>query len=167
MIRFSQIVTQVNAAIFHAAKWLVYVMLIFMLIEVVFRYALGRPTGWAPELAVLLFGPYFLLAGAHLLHLGGHVSVDLLSAGAQGRTKRTIHVVGCVMAIIFSIILTWFAIPLAWDSYLTGETSYTIWAPQLWPVKASLPIAAILLCLQAIADIINPPFAANEPEVAR
>ena len=49
-----------------------------MLYEVVSRYVFNAPTVWGMELAVLLFGPYFLLGGPYLLHLRGHVALDLM-----------------------------------------------------------------------------------------
>ena len=62
-----------------------------MLYEVVMRYLFNAPTVWGMELAVLLFGPYFLLGGPYLLHLKGHVALDLarqrLSAAWQRRLE--------------------------------------------------------------------------------
>src|SRR3546814_8746720 len=49
-----------------------------MLYEVTSRYLFGAPTVWGMELATMLFGPYFLLGGPYLLHLRGHVNLDLV-----------------------------------------------------------------------------------------
>ena len=54
-------VTRLNRAIFYLTVWLMAIVVPVMLYEVVRRYVFNDPTVWAMELAVLLFGPYFLL----------------------------------------------------------------------------------------------------------
>jgi TRAP-type mannitol/chloroaromatic compound transport system permease small subunit len=67
-------VTRVNQWIFMVTVWLMAVVVPVMLYEVIARYFFNAPTVWGMELAVLLFGPYFLLGGPYLLHLKGHVT---------------------------------------------------------------------------------------------
>ena len=154
MLSFARAVTACNAFLFAAAKWLIYVIAALMIFEIVSRYSLSSPTSWAPELAALIFGPFFLLGGPYLLHKGGHVSVDLLSGKAHGGLKKILAVIGLLLAMIFGVVLLWFALPLVLQSFEYGETSYSSWNPVLWPSKAFLPLAAFLLVLQALAEII-------------
>ena len=156
-------VTTASRAAFGVAKWGVWAIAALMLYEVVSRYAAASPTSWAPELATLIFGPYFLLGGPWLLRTGGHVAVDLLSARATGRPARVLALVGALLALAFGVILAWFALPLAWQSYQYGETSYSAWRPILWPSKAVLPLAALLLVAQSLAEIA---FLAVDPQEA-
>lgn len=154
MLYLSRAITAVNRGLFSFSKWLVYAIVLLMLWEVLSRYLMASPTSWAPELATLIFGPFFLLGGPYLLHTGGHVAVDLLSAKATGRAAKVLALVGLVLAAAFGAILLWFALPLAWQSYSYGETSYSAWNPSIWPAKVFLPLAALLLVLQALADAI-------------
>lgn len=154
MLAAAAAVTALNRTLFRVVKWLVFVIVVLMLWEVVSRYAFNAPTGWGPELATLLFGPYFLLGGPWLLHVGGHVAVDILSAKAGPRTGTVLAAIAAVMALVFGAILTWFALPLAWQSWSYGETSFSAWNPVIWPAKAMLPLATILLSLQAAADLV-------------
>ena len=80
MLRAAQAITTVNRWTFEATKWLVYVIAALMLFEVISRYSFSAPTSWGPELATLLFGPFFLMGGPYLLHTGGHVAAGALSA---------------------------------------------------------------------------------------
>lgn len=155
MLTLSRGVTAVNRALFSAAKWLVYAIVLLMLWEVLSRYALAAPTSWAPELATLVYGPFFLLGGPYLLHIGGHVAVDIVSAKATGGAARALRLVGLVLAAAFGAILLWFSAPLVWQSFSYGETSYSAWNPVVWPAKAFLPLAAALLLLQALADMVT------------
>jgi TRAP-type mannitol/chloroaromatic compound transport system permease small subunit len=148
-------ITEVNRLLFWAAKWLIYVIALLMLWEVLSRYLFDAPTSWAPELATLIFGPFFLLGGPYLLHLGGHVAVDIVSEKATGRLATVLKAIGLLLAAIFGLILLWFSVPLAFQSFTYGETSYSAWNPVIWPAKAFLPLAAGLLVLQALADAIS------------
>ena len=147
-------ITAASRAAFGVAKWGVWAIAALMLHEVVSRYAAAAPTSWAPELATLIFGPYFLLGGPYLLHLGGHVAVDIVSGRATGVAARALEVAAALLALVFGGILVWFAAPLAWQSFEYGETSYSAWRPILWPSKAVLPLAAALLMAQALAEVV-------------
>lgn len=155
MLILSRSVTALNRALFAAAKWLVYAIVLLMLWEVLSRYLLAAPTSWAPELATLIFGPFFLLGGPYLLHIGGHVAVDILSDKATGLAALVLRLVGLVLAAAFGAILLWFSAPLVWQSISYGETSYSAWNPVVWPAKAFLPLASLLLLLQALADAVT------------
>ena len=154
MQTLAKFITSVNRVSFTVAKWLVFAIAGLMLYEVIARYTLESPTSWAPELATLLFGPFFLFGGPYLLHIGGHVAVDILSSRATGHMLRILKIVGALMALVFGAILLWFSLPLAIQSYQYAETSYSGWNPVIWPMKAALPVAALLLALQALAEII-------------
>ncbi|WP_375698406.1 TRAP transporter small permease subunit [Pseudophaeobacter sp. TrK17] len=163
MITLSRRITALNRGLFACAKWLIYAIVLLMLWEVLSRYVLSSPTSWAPELATLIFGPFFLLGGPYLLHLGGHVAVDVASAKATGRLAVGLKLVGLVLAAVFGAILLWFSVPLVMQSFSYGETSYSAWNPIIWPAKAFLPLSAVLLMLQALAEAIDVLF---EPEAA-
>ncbi|MBL3585072.1 TRAP transporter small permease subunit [Rhodovulum sulfidophilum] len=152
MTTLARYITALNRGLFGLAKWLVYAIVALMLWEVVQRYFLSHPTSWAPELATLVFGPFFLLGGPYMLHTGGHVAVDILSSRASGGMARALHLAGLALAAAFGLILLWFSLPLVLQSISYGETSYSAWNPVVWPAKAFLPLAAGLLVLQALAD---------------
>lgn len=154
MFRAAQAITTVSRWTFEGTKWLVYVIAALMLFEVISRYSFRAPTSWGPELATLLFGPFFLLGGPYLLHTGGHVAVDILSASAKGRVHVVLAVVAALLALIFGLILLRFSLPLAWQAFEYGETSYSAWNPVIWPTKVVLPLAALLLVLQSLAEVV-------------
>lgn len=123
--------------------------------EVLMRYAFGSATGWAVELCTLLLGPYFLLCGPYLLHIGGHVSVDILHARLAPRWARLVDCLTTPIIVLFAVTLLDIALPLAVTSFQQGETSFSSWNPPVWPVKAVLPVALGLLALQALAEFLR------------
>lgn len=154
MLYAAQLVTRVNKFLFDSVKWVIFLIAALMLFEVISRYTFTAPTSWAPELATLLFGPFFLFGGPYLLHIGGHVAVDIISAKAEGRTKLFLSALSMLLALVFGAILLRFSLPLAVSAFEYGETSYSGWNPVIWPTKTALPVAALLLILQALAELI-------------
>lgn len=118
-------ITAINRAAFYIAISLVYLIVPVMLIDVVARYAFNAPTVWGMELATLLFGPYFLLAGPYVLHLKGHVAMDILRQRLKLQADRMVELVNLPIIIAFCAILLWFSVPAAVDSFNYGETSFS------------------------------------------
>lgn len=154
-------ITKLNRWIFLSVVWLMAIVVPVLLFEIVSRYVFHAPTTWGLELAIMLFGPYFLLGGPYLLHLKGHVTLDLLKQRFSAAAQRRIDLVNFPMIIIFCGILLYYSAPSAWSSWSFRETSFTAWNPPIWPVKACVPIALVLMLLQAIAEFIGLLF--NEP----
>ncbi|MBL1240937.1 MAG: TRAP transporter small permease subunit [OCS116 cluster bacterium] len=154
MLNIANAITTTNKHTYGLVKWIVFIIAGLMVVEVISRYSLTAPTSWAPELATLLFGPFFLLGGPYLLHMGGHVAVDLVSSRATGKLKMTLEIVAISLAMVFGGILLWFSVPLVMSSFNYAETSYSAWNPIIWPSKAALPFASLLLLLQGFAELV-------------
>jgi TRAP-type mannitol/chloroaromatic compound transport system permease small subunit len=148
-------ITAINRAAFYIAILLVYLIVPVMLIDVVARYAFNAPTVWGMELATLLFGPYFLLAGPYVLHLKGHVAMDILRQRLRVQADRMVELVNLPIIVAFCAILLWFSVPAAVDSFNYGETSFSAWNPPIWWTKAAVPIALLLMLLQALAEFLR------------
>lgn len=152
---YIQAVTAVNRALFRGAAALLAVIVPVMLYEVISRYFFNAPTVWGMELATLLFGPYFLLGGPYLLHLGGHVGLDLVHRSLPPLWRRCADVFGHVVIIAFCVILLYFAWPLAYQAWGFRETSFSAWNPPVWPVKFAIPVAVALLAAQSLAELLR------------
>ena len=153
-------ITWINLQAFRLAALTVFAIVPAMLIDVVMRYGFNRPTVWAMELATLLFGPYFLLAGPYVLHLKGHVAMDLLRKHLSLRGDRLMELVNLPMVVAFCGILLWFSVPAAIDSWNYGETSFSAWNPPIWWTKAAVPICLGLMLAQAVAEFLRTFFSA-------
>lgn len=148
-------ITKINRAAFYIAISLVYLIVPVMLIDVVARYAFNAPTVWGMELATLLFGPYFLLAGPYVLHLKGHVAMDILRQRLKLQADRLVELVNLPIIVAFCAILLWFSVPAAIDSFNYGETSFSAWNPPIWWTKAAVPVSLLLMLLQALAEFLR------------
>jgi TRAP-type mannitol/chloroaromatic compound transport system permease small subunit len=148
-------VTAINRAAFYLAILLVYLIVPVMLIDVVARYGFNAPTVWGMELATLLFGPYFLLAGPYVLHFKGHVAMDILRQRLDLRADRAVELVNLPIIIAFCAILLWFSLPAAVDSWNYRETSFSAWNPPIWWTKAAVPLSLVLMLLQGLAEFLR------------
>jgi TRAP-type mannitol/chloroaromatic compound transport system permease small subunit len=152
---FAAAVTAVNKAAFALAVMLIFIIVPIMLIEVMMRYLFNMPTVWGMELATLLFGPYFLLGGPYVLHLRGHVSMDLLYQRLSARARRVVNLVNLPIIMAFCVILLWYTVPVTVDSFMYRETSFSAWNPPIWWTKAAVPISLFLLLAQALAEFLT------------
>lgn len=148
-------ITALNRWLFNVTVLLMAVVVPVMLYEVVARYAFNAPTTWGAELAVLLFGPYFLLGGPYLLHLKGHVSLDLIRHRLSDAWMRRLDLVNYPVIIVFCAILLYYSVPAAWSAWSYRETSFSAWNPPIWPAKIAVPLALALMLLQAFAEWIH------------
>lgn len=149
---YARTVTGINRAFFRLAGLAMLVIVPLMLWAVIRRYLFNAPSPWAMELALMIFGPYFLLGGPYLLHTRGHVNMDLIERSARPRTRRMFQLLNYPIIIAFCFILLIYAVPFAIDSFEYRETSFSTWNPQIWPIKLAIPVALSLMGLQAIAE---------------
>ncbi len=146
-------VTAVNKFLFIIAAALMAIVVPVMMFEVISRYAFHAPTVWGMELAVLLFGPYFLLGGPYVLHLGGHVNMDLFRSRMSPRTGRAVDIFNQLVILFFCAVLLYYAVPLAMQAMAYRETTFSAWNPPLWPYKLAVPASLLLLGLQSLAEL--------------
>ncbi len=146
------IVTGLNRAFFALAAALIFAVVPILLFEVISRYAFDAPTVWAMEASTLIFGPHFMLAGPYLLHLKGHVAVDIFSDKLTGRPKAVADILSFLIIATFAGVFAWVSWPLAVNAYSLGETSFSAWNPPVWWLKFVVPLAFAMLCAQALVE---------------
>jgi len=134
--------------------WLSWFLMAIIVWEVLIRNFLNRPTIWAHELSVMLFGALTILSGGYTLKEKGHVNMDLLYTSLSDRWKTIMDIIAFPFLLVFAVVLMWLGWGFAMDSFNTNEVSITPWAPLVWPVKFLIPLGALLLLLQGIAKLI-------------
>lgn len=124
--------------------------------EVVARYVFDRPTIWNWELCTMLYAVLFLLGGPWVLQQKKHISTDIVYVRFSPKVQAYIDIVTylCFFSVFVAVML-WQGTIMAWDSIRIQETSYTLWAPPIYPLKTLMVFAFVLLTLQGIAKIIR------------
>jgi TRAP-type mannitol/chloroaromatic compound transport system permease small subunit len=124
--------------------------------EVIYRYAFDKPTIWSWELCTMLFAALFLFGGAWVLQENKHIATDIIYVRFSPKVQAYIDLVTyfCFFCVFVSVML-WQGSIMALDSIKIQETSYTLWAPPIYPSKTMMVFAFALLTLQGIAKIIR------------
>ncbi len=148
MQKLARGITRLNRWIGKWASLAVLILFAFLLADVVMRYLVGQPTIWTAELATLIFGVYAIIGGGYLLAERGHVNVDIFYGSFPRKRKALIDLLTFPLFLLFVGILLWQGYDIAHESIVDKEQSNSVWKPYLWPTKAMIPIAAILLLLQ-------------------
>lgn len=153
--RYCRSVTAVNRTVMTGASALVLVMVPAMCFGVASRYFFGVPVVWSVELPTLLLGPYFMLAGPYVLHMGGHVNVDILSVHLPRRAAAVLDCLTIPLIIVFALVMLDRSWPLAVNAWRLGETSYSAWNPPIWWTKFFLPVGLTLMAAQALVEFLR------------
>jgi TRAP-type C4-dicarboxylate transport system permease small subunit len=155
MKAFCALVTGLNRILFVIAAAIIFAVVPMLLYEVVARYAFDAPTVWAMEASTLVFGPHFMLAGPYLLHMHGHVSVDILSERVKGTPRKALQIFSFTVVAIFAAVFAKVSWPLAVNAYELGETSFSAWNPPIWWMKFVVPFAFAMLFAQALVEVVS------------
>lgn len=155
-IKTSKIIDKIVAAIGKSASYLSLAVMVVILIEVVMRRFLKSPTLWSYEVACFLFGAYIMLIIPYGIQLGVNVSVDVLYARLNKRTRDILNLITfAVFFVSFVAVFTQAGYKYAIRSFTTLERSWSTWAPLLWPVKMTIPACGTLCCLQGVSELIK------------
>ncbi len=152
---FIQFVDTMNEWIAKIASFFIYPMMLVLVYEVVMRYYFTRPTIWAHETSCMLYGAHFILGGAYALQKGAFVNVEVVYARFSKRTKAIIDLFTWSMFYIFVGVLLWKSAPWAWESFKINEFSDSTWGPYVWPIKLTVPFAAVTMLLQGMTKTLK------------
>ena len=155
MKRFLKVIDRISEQSGKAVSFLIVFLVFVILYEISARYLFNSPTIWAHEIAQMIYGAYVILLGAYVLQRGGHVNVDILYHRFHPRTRAIIDLFTWLLFFYFCGLLLLKGGEMAWDSLKILEYSQTIWGPPIYPVKLTIPIGALFLLLQAIAQFLR------------
>lgn len=123
--------------------------------EVVSRTFFNVATTWANETTIYLSAMAYLIGGGYALKHRRHVRIDVVYQLFSAQVKRRLDVFAFVFFVGYIGALVWVGADMAWTSFQQSEGTGTPWNPRIWPVKLAIPLAALLLLLQGIADLVR------------
>lgn len=122
---------------------------------VLIRY-LGYSTFWEIEASIYLMVAATFLGSPYTLKTKGHVSVDLLAAVLPAQAQRTLHVVLALLGMAICAYLAVVGWRITWEAFESGERTYSLWRPYVWPLHLMLPVGMALTVLQYLALLASP-----------
>jgi TRAP-type mannitol/chloroaromatic compound transport system permease small subunit len=153
------------AAIGRAATWCCLYAVLAEFAVVVMRYALGMGSIRLQESVLYAHAALFMLAAAWTLQVGGHVRVDVFYAQASPRRRAVIDLIGAIVFLFpFAIAVAVLSLPYVERSWAILEGSReTSGLPYVYLLKALIPLFALLLGLQGVAQAIRAALVLTEP----
>lgn len=122
---------------------------------VIMRYLVHDPIVWGGQVLLLLLIPVLLLSGGYVLLVKGHVRLDALYGRWSPRGQAIADVATFIMFLLFTTMLAWATIEMAWESVKTMETSWYIFKGPVYPKKIALALAVVLLLLQGTVQFVR------------
>jgi TRAP-type mannitol/chloroaromatic compound transport system permease small subunit len=147
---------RLSMAVGKAFAWLIVVLMLLVVAEVFKRYALNAPTAWIFDASNMIYGTLFMMGGAYTLCQDGHVRGDFFYGSAKPRTQATLDLALYVLFFIPGVIaLTWAGWTYAADSWAIREQTFNADPLPLYPFKAVIPLAGLIVLLQGLAEILR------------
>jgi TRAP-type mannitol/chloroaromatic compound transport system permease small subunit len=137
--------------------WLVLAMAVVTAVIVIFRYGFNLGSIMAQEAVIYMHGCLFMLAAAYTLKQDEHVRVDIFYRNFSTRGAAWVNSLG---AVVFLMPLCAFIFITSWD-YVTESWAIREASPEaggipaVFLLKSLIPLMALNLSLQALAEILR------------
>ncbi|HXQ83389.1 MAG TPA: TRAP transporter small permease subunit [Xanthobacteraceae bacterium] len=163
--RIADAIDRVTAAIGRAAAGCCLFIVLAEFAVVVMRYALGLGSIRMQESVLYAHAAVFMLAAAWTLQIDGHVRVDIFYAQAKPRTRAIVNLLGAIIFLApFAAVLAMLSVPYVARSWTILERSReTSGLPFVYLLKTLIPLFALLLGLQGVAQAIRAVLMLSEP----
>jgi TRAP-type mannitol/chloroaromatic compound transport system permease small subunit len=160
------IIDRMTAAIGRAAAWCCLFVVLAEFAVVVMRYALGIGSIRLQESVLYAHAALFMLAAAWTLQAGGHVRVDIFYAQAKPRTRAFVDLFGAIVFLApFVVALMVLSLPYVERSWSVLEGSREASGlPFVYLLKTLIPVFAVLVGLQGIAQAIRAALVLSTPK---
>lgn len=153
---FIRAIDQINEIVGRIVSVVAIIFAAIIIYDVFMRYVLNAPTRWAFDVTKQMFGFYFVMLGGYALRHQAHVRVDLLTANLKPIPSRIVDGLGYLVFFFpFAWVFTTRSFDFAMKSYAQGETTYGSVQLPVYPLKIAMAVAAGLLLLQGIAELLK------------
>lgn len=119
------------------------------------KRAFGGSAWWEIEAGVYLLVTATFLGSPYTLKTQGHVGIDLLPLMLKGAAGRILRLTVAFAGLLTCLFLAWKGFGFAYDAWAIGERADSMWAPPLWPVKATMVIGMAGTAIVYVAQILE------------
>lgn len=156
MKKFIAGVEALNNFVGKLCGYSILLMMLLVVYEVFTRRVLNAPTVWTFETITMTYGFHFMMVMAYTLLHKSIVSVDLLHNKLSLKNRARLDLI--TYAVFFfpfvgGVFL--YGLPYAADSWKSLETSWSVFAPPIYPFKTVISVAFGFLLLQGMAEFFK------------
>ncbi|MGC9325785.1 MAG: TRAP transporter small permease subunit [Desulfomonilia bacterium] len=135
--------------------WLLIPLVCITAWEVFMRYVMQKPTIWAWDLNIMIFGAITFLGGGYALLTKGHVTVDVFTMSMAPKKRALLDIITSVVFFFGISTLMIKGYQMFLMSWKVKEKFPTIWAPPYYPMKFLVPLGCFLLLLQGVSELLK------------
>ena len=144
-------IDRINTIIGRTVGWAILVAVLVSAGNAIVRKVMNTSSNAWLELQWYLFGVAFLGAAAYTLLENEHIRIDIVYGRWSRRTQHWIDLIGHLLFLMpFTTLMIWMLWPWVRKSYRIGEISMNAGGLILWPAKALILAAFILLPLAQV-----------------
>jgi TRAP-type C4-dicarboxylate transport system permease small subunit len=144
-------VQRINLWVCYLGMLLILPLMLLTSADVIGRAAWARPIPGIVELSSYMLDVFILLGLAYTQQVKGHVRVSMLTSRLPQRAQQSLEIVVTLLSLFIMVLL-------AWQGWIVGidETAVSdmLRIPQR-PFKLLVGVAAILLCLELVVDLMS------------
>lgn len=149
--------------LFHCIDWinervgklcfpLILLLSLIVLYEIIMR-SFFHPTLWTYETTQYIFIICSLLPAGLLQKENQHIDVDIITSHLSQKTRVILKIALFPFFLLYIGAMAYFGFDIFFESARILETSGSAWDPYIFPVKFMVPMGALLLLLQGIANL--------------
>ena len=151
---FDRAVAMISAAAAGVAAAILLVIFLIIQMEVVLRFVFDAPTSWSHEVSTFAICWVGFLAAGHILRLGRHLEVDVLTSRISRKSRRIVGTVTDTMACIFCVYACYLGVKFVDIAFMMQATSASEIDTPLWIPYLATPIGFGIFALEFLARIL-------------
>ena len=138
-------------------SWLTMILVLAVSYEVIARYVFNAPTIWVFDVTYMTYGSLFMLGAAYALHKGAHIRTDFFWDQFSTRKKGVIDTISYLLFFFpgLTLILVISGHEALYSWQINETSDQTAWRPILYPFKAVVPLACMLLLVQGVSELLK------------
>ncbi|MCG7495701.1 TRAP transporter small permease subunit [Vibrio sp. Of7-15] len=157
LIYIERLINRISDFLGWLSATLFLLLLVNVVYDVVMRYVFNDVSIAFQELEWHLFSAVFLLGIPYAIKTGGHVRVDIIYERLSIRAKAIIDLLGTLIFLLpFCLLVAWFGIDFAKESYSLGETSGDPGGlAYRWIIKAVIPLSFFFMAISGLGMMLH------------
>ena len=153
-LKFADDISRISGT---AISWLIIVLVFELVYDTIARYVFNAPTIWSFDISYMLYAILFMIGGVYTLMDNKHIRVDVFTEKFSPKNRALLEIIGYLL-FFFPVVLVLliYGIIFVHESWIMGECqTKSYWSPRLCYFKLVIPISALLLVLQGVAQFIR------------
>lgn len=139
--------------------WLAWILILYCMIlgvtDVFLRYALNAASLWIGATIQAAMVLMACTAGIYAFKHNSFVKLDLLYANLSAKKKAVCDILTSVYSFLFLGVLIWKGITSAQLSWMLNQVTPTAVPIPIYPIKTFIPVAACLVLLLLIRQLVH------------